>query len=154
MSVNRRLPVEGNIEVGGVLVDLDEAYEQLKIDPNHIVDQLIDQPAFYSYWGHLAEEADTVLLSARRHLDRVEAEVDDRLRGEARDADEKVTEALIGRRILLEDDYQEALDDMIDARRNAGYLGVHKRAAEQRLQALMAVNNRDRSEMASIGREG
>ncbi len=154
MTVPKQLPVEGRVEVGGVPVDLDEAYEQLKIDPNHIVDQLIDQPAFYSYWGHLAEEADTVLLSARRHLDKVEAEVDDRLRREAKEDDEKVTEAIIQRRILRDDDYQEGLDDMIDARRNAGYLGVHKRAAEQRLQALVAVNNRDRSEMASIGREG
>ncbi len=134
--------------------DLDEAYDALKIDPTHVIDQLTSQAALYSYWSILSEEADVILLTEKRRLDRVEAEVDERMRQEARDVDEKVTEAVIQRRILREEDYTEALEDMINARRNAGYLGVIKRALEQRLSALIAVNNRDRAEMAATGREG
>lgn len=134
--------------------DLDEAYDALKIDPTHVIDQLTSQAALYSYWSILSEEADVILLTEKRRLDRVEAEVDDRLREEAREDSEKVTEAVIQRRIIREDDYAEALENMINARRNAGYLGVIKRALEQRLSALIAVNNRDRAEMAATGREG
>ena len=154
MPVPKNLPVDGTIKVDGVPFDLDEAYDSLKIDPTHVIDQLTTQAALYSYWSILSEEADVILLTEKKRLDRVEAEADERLRQEARDADEKVTEAVIQRRIIREDDYGDALDDMINARRSAGYLGVIKRALEQRLSALIAVNNRDRSEMAATTREG
>ncbi len=154
MSAPKNLPVEGEITVDGVPFDLDEAYDALKIDPTHVIEQLTDQPSLYSYWSVLSEEADVLLLSSKRHLDRVEAEVDDRLRQEARDSDEKVTESIIQRRILRESDYEDALEAMIEARRNAAFLGVIRRALEQRLSALIAVNNRDRAEMAAVGREG
>jgi hypothetical protein len=154
MGAPRELPVDGTIKVDGVPFDLDEAYEALKIDPTHVIEQLTDQPSLYAFWSVLSEEADVMLLSLKKRLDRVEAEVDDRLREDARRVDEKVTESIIQRRILRDGKYEDALEVMINARRNAGYLGVIKRALEQRLQALVAVNNRDRSEMAAVGREG
>ena len=154
MSVPKNLPVDGTIKVDGVPFDLDEAYDSLKIDPTHVIDQLTTQAALYAYWSILSEEADVILLTEKRRLDRVEAEMDERMRQEAREVDEKVTEAVIQRRIIREDDYVEALENMIDSRRNAGYLGVIKRALEQRLSALIAVNNRDRAEMAATQREG
>lgn len=154
MGAPRELPVDGTIKVDGVPFNLDDAYEALKIDPTHVIDQLTDQPSLYAFWSVLSEEADVLLLSMRKRLDRVEAEADDRLREDARRVEEKVTESIIQRRILRDNKYEDALEVMIDARRNAGYLGVIKRALEQRLQALVAVNNRDRSEMAAVGREG
>lgn len=154
MGAPRELPVDGTIKVDGVPFDLDEAYNALKIDPTHVIEQLTDQPSLYAFWSVLSEEADVMLLSLKKRLDRVEAEVDDRLREDARRVQEKVTESVIQRRILRDGKYGDALEEMIDARRNAGYLGVIKRALEQRLQALVAVNNRDRSEMAAVGREG
>ncbi len=154
MSAPSELPVDGTIKVDGVPFNLDDAYDALKIDPTHVIEQLTDQPSLYAFWSVLSEEADVLLLSMKRRLDRVEATVDDRLREDARRVDEKVTEAVIQRRILREDEYEDALEAMIEARRNAGYLGVIKRSLEQRLQALVAVNNRDRSEMAAVGRDG
>jgi hypothetical protein len=154
MPAPKSLPVDGEIKVDGVPFDLDEAYAALKVDPTHVIEQLTEQPSLYSYWSILSEEADVLLLSKKRRLDRVEADLDDKLRREARDDDEKVTEAIIQRRILRETEYEEAQEEMFEARRNAGYLGVIKRALEQRLQALIAVNNRDRAEMAAVGREG
>lgn len=154
MPAPKNLPVVGEIKVDGVPFDLDEAYDALKVDPTHIIDQLTEQPALYAYWSILSEEADVLLLTRKKRLDRVEADLDDRLRREARDEEEKITEAIIQRRILRESDYAEAEEAMIDARRNASYLGVIRRALEQRLSALIAVNNRDRSEMSATGREG
>ncbi len=154
MTAPRELPVDGTIKVDGVPFDLDEAYEALKIDPTHVIEQLTDQPSLYAYWSVLSEEADVLLLSMKKRLDRVEAETDDRLREDARRVEEKVTESIIQRRILRDEKYEDALEVMIEARRSAGYLGVIKRSLEQRLTALVAVNNRDRSEMASVGREG
>ena len=154
MSAPKNLPVVGEIKVDGVPFDLDEAYDALKVDPTHIIDQLTEQPALYAYWSIISEEADVLLLTSKKRLDRVEADMDDRLRREARDDEEKVTEAVIQRRILRESDYEEAEETMIEARRNASYLGVIRRSLEQRLSALIAVNNRDRSEMSATGREG
>lgn len=159
MAAPKQLPIDGEIKMQGVPFQLDDAYLALKIDPNHVIDQLVEQPSLYSYWSILSEEADVLLLSAKRRLDRVEADLDDRLRREARDEGETlgrggVTETVIQRRIVREDEYRDAQDAMFEARRNAAYLGVIKRALEQRLSALIAVNNRDRAEMAAVGREG
>jgi hypothetical protein len=154
MPAPKNLPVDGEIKIDGVPFDLDEAYAALKVDPVHVIEQLTDQPSLYSYWSILSEEADVILLTKKRRLDRVEADMDDRLRQEAHNDDEKVTNDVINRRILRESEYEEAQEEMFAARRNAGYLGVIKRALEQRLSALIAVNNRDRAEMAAVGREG
>lgn len=150
----RGLPVDARVDVDGVTYDLDEVYPDLKIDPVHVIDQLSDQAALYSYWSTLAEEAAILYDVSKRRIDYVEAELDERLRKEARENEEKVTEAVIQRRIIREEKYQDALDAMIEARRAASYLSIIRRALEQRLSALIAVNNRDRAEMAATGREG
>ncbi len=148
------LPVDAEVKVDGVSYDLDEVYPDLRVDPVHVIEQLSEHAALYAYWSTLAEEAAICADVAKRRVDFVESECDDQLRREARDADEKVTETIIQRRILREDKYQDALDAMIEARRSAALLSIVRRALEQRLSALIAVNNRDRAEMAATGREG
>lgn len=150
----RGLPVDAKVNVDGVKYDLDEVYPDLRIDPTHVVEQLSDHAALYAYWSVLAEEAAILFDVAKRRVDYVEADLDDKLRREARDADEKVTEAIIQRRILREDEYQDVADAMLEARRAASLLSIIRRALEQRLSALIAVNNRDRAELAATGREG
>lgn len=148
-----KLPVDAKVEVEGIIYDLDEVYPDLRIDPTHIIDQLSEHAAKYAYWSTLAEEASIAYDVAKRRVDYVEAALDDKLRREARDLDEKVTEAIIQRRIIREDEYQDVQDAMLDARRSAALLSIIRRAFEQRLSALIAVNNRDRAEMAATGRE-
>lgn len=154
MPAPKNLPVDGSIKIDGVEFDLDALYPDLRVDPTHIIQQLTEQPSVYGYWSVLSEEADVILFSQKRKLERIEADLDERLRKEARDEGEKVTETVIQRRILREDEYQDAMDEMVEARRNASYLGRLVRALEQRLSVLIAVNNRDRAEMAATGREG
>lgn len=149
----RGLPVDAKVEVDGVEYDLDEVYPDLRIDPTHIIDQLGDHAALYAYWSTLAEEAAILYDVAKRRVDYVEAECDDRLRREARDAEEKVTETVIQRRVIREEKYQDAQDTMLEARRAAALLSIIRRALEQRLSVLIAVNNRDRAELAATGRE-
>lgn len=150
----RGLPIDAEVEVDGVKYDLDEVYPDLRIDPTHVVDQLGDHAALYAYWSTLAEEATILYDVAKRRVDYVEAELDDKLRQEARETAEKVTNDVIDRRILREDKYQDAQDTMLEARRAAALLSIIRRALEQRLSALIAVNNRDRAELAATGREG
>lgn len=154
MPAPKNLPVDGSIKIDGVEFDLDALYPDLRVDPTHIIQQLTEQPSVYGYWSVLSEEADVILFSKKRKLERIEADLDEKLRKEARDEGEKVTETIIQRRILREDEYQDAMDAMVEARRNAAYLGRLVRALEQRLSVLIAVNNRDRAEMAAVGREG
>lgn len=154
MPVPKNLPVDGVIKIDGVEFDLDELYPDLRVDPAHVIQQLTEQPSIYGYWSVLAEEADVILFATKRKLERIEAELDEKLRKEARDEGEKVTETVIQRRIVREEEYQDAFDALVEARRNASYLGRLVRALEQRLSALIAVNNRDRAEMAATGREG
>lgn len=150
----RGLPIDTKVKVDGVTYDLDEVYPDLRIDPTHVVEQLSNHAALYAYWSTLAEEAAILYDVAKRRVDYVEADLDDKLRQEAREAEEKVTEAIIQRRIIREDKYQDVQDDMFEARRAAALLSIIRRALEQRLSALIAVNNRDRAEMAATGREG
>lgn len=154
MTPPSKLPVDGVVEVDGEEHDLADVYGALRIDPVHIIEQLQEQPALYAYWATLSEAADDGFYVARKHLEFVEAAMDEKVREDAREADEKVTEAMVQRRILRETKYQDALDDVIVARSAAGYLGAFKRALEQRLVVLSAINNRDRAELSVAGREG
>jgi hypothetical protein len=149
----RGLPIDGVIQVGSEEYDLDEAYRDLRVDEVHIIDQISDQPSLFAWWATLAEEANTIAESRRRQLDLVEAELDEEIREEAREASEKITEATVNRRIIREDRYQKAWEKHRDAKRAAALLGVIRRAVEQRLSALIAINNRDRSEMAQGSRD-
>lgn len=148
-----KLPVDGKVRVGKATFDLGEVYDALRIDPNHILDALEEQASLYAYWSTLAEEAAIVAEVARRRLDFVEADLDREVREDAREEGHKTTEEGVKRAITRHNKFQDALDGMLDARRDAAVLGVMRRALEQRLSALIAINNRDRSEMAATGRD-
>lgn len=153
MGGRNKLPVDAVVKVDGVEYDLNEVYPDLRIDPVHIREQLTEQAALYAYWSSLAEDAAILWDVAKRRVDYVESEVDATVRDEAREAGEKVTEAVVQRRIIRSEDYQDAQDTMLEARRNAVLLGILRKSLEQRLSVLIALNNRDRAEMDAVGRE-
>lgn len=149
-----KLPVESEVEVDGEFFDLAEVYDALRIDPVHIIEQLQQQPSLYAWWATLAESANDDFFIAKRQLAKVEALMDDKVREDARKAGEKVTESMVQHRILLEPDYRDAEENLIVARSSANHLSAFKRALEQRLVVLSAINNRDRAELSAAGREG
>lgn len=146
-----KLPINSEVTVDGVKYDMDEVYPDLRVDPVHIRDQLTEQPALYAYWSTLAEEAAILSDVAKRRVAYVESQLDAELREEARAAGDRLTEATIQRRIVGSEEYQDKLDTLMEARRAAGLLAIIRRALEQRLSALIAINNRDRSEMQAVG---
>ena len=145
----KKLPVDAKVEVDGTTYDINEVYPDLRVDPVHIREQLTEQAALYAYWSTLAEDAAILHDVAKRRVDYVESEIDAELRNEARAVGEKLTEAIVQRRIVLDERYQDKLDEMITARRAAALLSIIRRSLEQRLSALIALNNRDRSEMSA-----
>ena len=148
------LPEEtAQVFLGDVEYDIQEAFDALRVNEATIVEQLLVQPGMYAYWAALAEEANSEVDNTRRRKDLIEAILDEELRQEARDADEKVTENIIQRRILQEDRYQKADQAYIDAKRDAALFNVVRRGFEQRMSTLIAVNNMHRAEYAAQGRE-
>ncbi len=154
MAKIRKLPGDAaEVWVGDVEYDLNEAFDSLTINEATVVEQLLEQPGLYAFWAALAEEANTEVDNARRRKDLVEAVLDEEVREEAREANEKVTENVIQRRILQEKRYKEADQDHIAAKRDAALFNVIRRALEQRMSTLIAVNNMRRAEYAAQGRE-
>jgi len=143
------LPVDSKITLDAAIYDLNEVYEALRIDETHVPDQLAEQASLYAFWSTLAEEAAVTAEVERRRLDYVEAELDEAIRADARQTREKITEKQIEKQITRDDKYQDRLDILIQARRDAAILGVVRRALEQRLSALIAINNRDRMEWSA-----
>ena len=151
VPVPDNLPLDGEIEIDDVTYDIADVYPDLRIDPSNIADQLAEQSALYARWGQLAEEAAILHDKSKRQRDLVVAELDEDIRRQARDDQEKVTEALIKNRVLMEPDYQAAEDMVENRRRAASYTKLIQRALEMRLQGLIAINNRDRAEMHMSG---
>jgi len=150
----KKLPGDtAEVYIGDVEYDLNELYDSLRINEADVTGDLYEQPGLYAYWAALSEEANTEVDNARRRLELVEALLDEEIREEARGVDEKITENIVQRRIIQEKRYKESHRTHIEAKRDAALFNIGRRALEQRMSALIAVNSMRRAEYAAVGRE-
>jgi hypothetical protein len=110
--------------------------QKLLIDKNDLDGELMEQSQVFFDVAHQFSLAVSKRDRAKEQVSRVAAKVAHRLRKDAEEHGEKITEAAISRLIDLEDDYQNAVDEYIDLCAEANDLLAMKEAFQQRSYML------------------
>jgi len=142
-----QLPLRYGVEVGegetAISPDLDDLYTRTKIDPNDLDGELVEQSGLYAWWCVLAAEADFEADMAERSLGVVEAQATARLKA----GGEAATN--VGKLVKGEDEYVEALDVFLLAKRNASIMRGVLRTLEHRREMLVALCHRRNKEFGA-----
>lgn len=120
----------------------DVAFNELTIQEDYM-----KQAALVAYYSTIAHRAAERLEKAKAKLDLVEALVDNELRMEAVNSGEKITEALVAKRIKLDGRYQAAQTKVIEARTLAGVTKDAMEALRHKRDMLIQVGADIREEM-------
>lgn len=115
---------------------MSEYTEKLFIDRDRLDREFLQQPAIYMEYAQQAAEADDERDAAKRRVEVVRAEVDQEIRERAAVAGEKITEAVVAARVLLDPRTEKAEAQLRKATLDAKVLGAAVRAFEQRKKSL------------------
>ena len=107
----------------------------LDIDKHSLDVEWMNQSKLFADWGEKLVYAEERVDKAKAKLDLVKAQVDSRIRSE--NAASKVTETFISNAIVQSAEYQDAVAEHIEARKQHGIIEVARKAFEfQRNKAL------------------
>lgn len=120
------------------MVDKIFDYEQdLGIDPNELDEEVLKQPIFYFQYAEELANAQKARDKAKERLDVTRAEIDTDIRTNSDKYDiAKITEAVVTNTILLQDDYQQMIEDLSDKNYEVNILQAAVRAFDHRKKAL------------------
>jgi hypothetical protein len=110
--------------------------KDLEIDRNNLDEEWERQPLLFAKWAEKAVEAAFDRDRAKENLDIVRAKLDHKIRTHAAATNEKITESAISNKIILEQEYQEANQQVIEATKNLGILNVARESFDHRKKAL------------------
>lgn len=118
---------------------------------NDLSEEFSRQPSLYAYVAMIEAQVESLWYSAKRDTARAKAEADKRIRDKARAMDEKITEAVVANRMLLDDDVKNAEDS--EAAYHYQYLVMKSIVAsmDQRAQMLISLGAHLRAEADQTG---
>lgn len=118
--------------------------ERLIIDKNNLDNEVVQQPELYRKAGRAAAMAASVRDLAKYEMEAACAEADARIRAAMGREGEKVTEALVKARVLLDKTYRAAQRRYLDARLAADNAEVDKESFAQRawmMKEIVSLHN-------------
>jgi len=116
---------------------LEEYERDLAIDPLSLDEDFLVQPGLYMKYSVMAADADKCKNQAKEKLDVVKAELDRAIRKEPSQFGlEKITESVVASTIILQPEYKEASDELIEASYQYSILQAAVRAFDHRKSAL------------------
>lgn len=83
--------------------------QDVKINKFDLDNELVRQPELCLQYSDAHAQAEYDLAKAKEQLDVIRAQLDARIREEAQRANEKLTETVVGNRVILHPDYRAAL---------------------------------------------
>lgn len=125
--------------------------ELVPIEEEDLSEEFRTQPARYAYVAMLAAQAESMWNAAKQGTERTKARADDAERTAARDAQEKVTEAIIANRVLVRDDVQEAEEIEAGYRYQFLLMRAIVQSMDQRAQMLISLGAHLRAESEQTG---
>ena len=130
--------------VDEVVASLSEASEgslseDLKIDKHNLDDEIAHQPEQYAWWSTRADIAKSLLAGRQLDLKIYEAELDERLRKEAKAREEKLTEAQLANNIEKDRKWKDISADIIELQKQVSVLVSALFAMAQRAEMLKAI---------------
>ena len=108
----------------------------LTIDKNHLDDECLEQPGKYLKYAELLVEAEEERDKLKRKRDVVYAEVEERVRAEAEDSGEKLTEAKVKAKVVIDKVVAGVEDELLKATTKAKLLAVGVEAFQQRKKSI------------------
>jgi hypothetical protein len=110
--------------------------KDLEIDKNNLDGEWEQQSLLFAKWAEKAVEAAFDRDRAKENLDIVRAKLDQKIRLQASTTNEKITETAIANKIILDIEYQEANQQVIESAKNLGILNVARESFDHRKKAL------------------
>lgn len=114
-----------------------EYQEDLSIDKHRLDVEWEDQPSIYMKWAERYSEAVYERDRLKEKLDLIKAQLDTEIRRRY-STGKKPTEAAITNEIIDTDDFQDATEDYLQAKKDVNILGGVKEAMEHKKKALEA----------------
>lgn len=110
----------------------------IRIDPLSLDKELVSQAQNYWDWGSKWARAKGLADRKKEKVDLVKAELDLEIRDKPEDfgISDRLTEAQVSSAIARSEDYQEAMDVLIDANEDVNLLAVAKTALEHKKKML------------------
>jgi hypothetical protein len=109
----------------------------LEIDKNILDEEWVNQPDLFFRYATKKAQAERKMDEAKNEMKVVEAELQAAVRANPKKYDlEKITDKSVESTVLLEDDYQEAVEVYNNAKYEYGILDAACRALDQRKKAL------------------
>jgi len=110
--------------------------EDMEFDKHSLDNEWERQPLLCMKYGELWAEAQFKKDKHKERLDVLRAQLDNNIRTLAAAAQEKITEAAIATKIVLNSEYQKANNEYLEALRDTRLLEVARDAIEHRKKAL------------------
>ena len=109
----------------------------LAIDPHALDEEWLRHPGFYMKYAEELANAQKARDKAKERLDVIRAEIDTDIRTNPdKYSIAKITEAVVTNTILLQDDYQQMIEDLSDKNYEVNILQAAVRAFDHRKKAL------------------
>lgn len=113
------------------------SYEKdLAIDKNHLDDECLEQPAKYLYWAEKLVDAEDEKEKLKRKKDVVYAEAEERVRIEADLNGDKITEAKVKAKVILDSEVEQIETEYTAACKKAKLMSVAVEAFHQRKKSI------------------
>jgi len=135
------LPSLGKIELDfgdpePIVLDLDD---MVPINESDLSGEFTRQPSLYAYVATLTAQAEAETLDSKRNLERERAEADKRARTYLAGSNAKVTDSALDARIVLDVDYQIAMERESQAKYQQLLLKAVERSMSMRADMLISL---------------
>lgn len=129
--------------------------DDLYINPANLQEEFLRQPELFAWWASTCELAKDLVARQKFVLERLTAAIDHRVRLEAQQESErlgktvKMTETMVQNTVISSEEYQKAMFEYLDLKKQLGMLQAGKDAIEQRKDMLISLGANYRAEASS-----
>jgi len=120
--------------------------QDIQINPADLDTEFKDQALKFIYWATLSELAKDLANRKKYELDMFYARLDHSIRQNAVVNNIKLTEKMVENTVVTNEEYQKAMKEYNEARKQAGILQVAKEAFNQRKDMLVSLGANYRAE--------
>jgi len=131
-------------------MNIDELRASAGVDRLRIDDEVADQSAKFLYIAELYAQAEALVEAHKDVLGRVEAAVAIRVRQRLEAEGVKITEKLIDQHMKLDPEYQQAQQNVVNAKAQLGRMKALRDTYYARKDLLVALSYNQRAEQRSL----
>lgn len=129
--------------------------EDLYINHADLQDEFLKQPELYAWWASTCELAKDLVARQKFLIERLAATIDHQARMEAEEASQKLgktvklTEKMVENTVISNQEYQTAMFQYLELKKQLGMLQAGKDAIEQKRDMLISLGANYRAEASS-----